>query len=129
MTDASMTPDGHYAVVRTYLDATVYDVRDDFAKVGTLTLPTQPQGETIAVEPAGTSVLVGSEGVGEPLYRLPLVTPEAVEPAEDAPIAPDADEIDAAFGPFGAATLPVLLGATFVCLLAGSLLLLRRRRR
>ena len=128
VTDASMTPDGHYAVVRTYLDATLYDVGDDFAEVGSLTLPNQPQGETIAVEPDGTSVLVGSEGVGEPLHRLPLVTPEPVEPAATAPAAPAADDVDAAFGPFGSATLPVLLGVTFVCLLAGSLLLARRRR-
>lgn len=128
VTDASMTPDGQYAVVRTYLDATLYDVRDDFAKVGSLALPTQPQGETIAVEPAGTSVIVGSEGVGESLYRLPLVTPEPVEPAPTAPTAPAADDVDAAFGPLGSATLPVLLGVTFVCLLAGSLLLVRRRR-
>lgn len=125
VTDAALTPDGHYAVVRTYLDATVYDVRDDFTKVGSVTLPTQPQGETIAVEPEGTSILVGSEGVGEPLYRLPLVTPEPVEPAVAAPAVED---VDAAFGPFGSATLPVLLGLTLVCLLAGSLLLARRRR-
>lgn len=128
VTDAAVTPDGHYAVVRTYLDATIYDVRDDFAKVGSVTLPTQPQGETLAVEPEGTSLLVGSEGVGEPLYRLPLVTPEPVEPADVAPADEVADDVDAAFGPFGSATLPVLLAATVVCLLAGSLLLARRRR-
>lgn len=128
VTDASVTPDGHYAVVRTYLDATLYDVRDDFAKVGSITLPTQPQGETVAVDPDGTSLLVGSEGVGEPLYRLPLVTPEPVEPAEAASTGPAADDVDAAFGPFGSATLPVLVGVTIVCLLAGSLLLARRRR-
>lgn len=125
VTDASVTPDGHYAVVRTYLDATLYDVRDDFAKVGSITLPAQPQGETVAVDPDGTSLLVGSEGVGEPLYRLPLVTPE---PAEAASTGPAADDVDAAFGPFGSATLPVLVGVTIVCLLAGSLLLARRRR-
>ena len=128
VTDASMTPDGHYAVVRNYLDATLYDVRDDFATVGSLSLPTQPQGETMAVEPEGTSVLIGSEGVGEALYRVPLVTPEPVEPAEVAPTDEVADDVDAAFGPFGSATLPVLVGVTIVCLLAGSLLLARRRR-
>ena len=126
VTDAAMTPDGRYAVVRTYLDATLYDVRADFAAVGSISLPTQPQGETIAVEPDGTSVLVGSEGVGEPLYRVPLVTPEPVAPADAT--APASDDVDAAFGPFGSATLPVLVGVTIVCLLAGSLLLARRRR-
>ncbi|WP_229054896.1 esterase-like activity of phytase family protein [Aeromicrobium sp. Leaf350] len=125
VTDASMTPDGHYAVVRTYLGATLHDVRDDFAEVGTIQLPAQSQGETIAVEPSGTTVLVGSEGVGEPLHRLTFETPEPVEPAEVAEPSRPASESSAAEG---VPTVVWVASVTILGLFAGALLLRRRRR-
>jgi hypothetical protein len=129
VTDAAMTPDGRYAVVRTYLGATVHDVQHEFAQVGTVSIPVQPQGETIAVEPSGTSVLVGSEGVDQPLYRLPLVTPEPVEPATE-PTSAGADGTAAEDGADEGPNLLVRgIGAVaLVTLLGGALLLVRRRR-
>ena len=35
-------------------------------------LPLQPQGETLAYLPEGDAVLIGSEGAGQPLYRIDL---------------------------------------------------------
>ncbi|GAA1739801.1 hypothetical protein [Aeromicrobium alkaliterrae] len=122
VTDASITPDGHYAVVRTYLGATLYDVRDDFAQVASIELPQQPQGETLAVEPSGTTFLAGSEGVGQPLYRLALQTPEPVEAPATTPAAA---ETESTWTP---STLVWVAGATIVGLFAGALLLRRRRR-
>lgn len=93
-TDGAVTPDGRYAVVRTYLAMHLYELGDEVTKVSSTSLPPQEQGETIAVDPSGTSVLVGSEGVAQPLYRLPLETPEPVEPAvaPESQAAPAADE-------------------------------------
>lgn len=74
VTDGAALPDGRI-VLRGYADAAIYP---DPRAGGTLTpasrvsLPAQPQGETIAVVERGRAVLVGSEGVRQPLYRVAL---------------------------------------------------------
>jgi hypothetical protein len=72
-TDGVALPDGRL-VIRDYLGATVYDppAYDGKALVpqARLTVPAEPQGETMAVVDAGQAVLVGSEGVDQPLYRV-----------------------------------------------------------
>ncbi len=131
-TDGAVTPDGRYAVVRTYLAMHLYELGEEVTKVSSTTLPPQEQGETIAVDPSGTSVLVGSEGVGQPLYRLPLVTPEPVEPA----LAPEPQAAPASDGSASGESgswweRPVVLaglagGVTII--LAGALVARARRR-
>jgi hypothetical protein len=44
-----------------------------------LTLPAQPQCETVCFESSGTSVLVNSERSQQPLWRIRLPEPESVQ--------------------------------------------------
>lgn len=79
-TDGTALPDGRL-VVRGYESATTY--RWEGTKLVAqerLSLPQQPQGETIAVEPSGRSVLVGSEGARQPLWRVPVAAPVQPSP-------------------------------------------------
>lgn len=91
VTDGAALPDGRI-VLRGYGDATVYEepgrpgagdrVLEALAAVA---LPDQDQGETLAVEPGGRSVLVGSEGVGQRLWRVAV--PRAVVKEGSSPTA------------------------------------------
>lgn len=72
-TDGAFTPDGRFAVVRTYFSMTVYDAKT-WQLVRSTVLPLQQQGETLVVEPTGTSVLIGSEGKNSQLVRVALDT-------------------------------------------------------
>jgi hypothetical protein len=79
VTDAVALPDGR-VVVRDYGAAVVYRFSGGrLSRVGALDLPAQPQGETVAAERGGRSVLVGSEGVRQPLWRVAV--PGAPGPA------------------------------------------------
>jgi hypothetical protein len=89
VTDATALPDGRI-VVRDYGGAVLYQLSGSgFADAGSLDLPDQPQGETIAAEPGGRTVLVGSEGRRQPLWRVEVpgaasgsatTTPSATRP-------------------------------------------------
>lgn len=91
-TDGSFFPDGRHVVVRNYGSAYVYTF-PDLLEIGSVTLPAQPQGEGVAVDPADpTSLLLTSEGSEQPVLRVPLpdelaaaVAPEGGDdPAESA---------------------------------------------
>jgi hypothetical protein len=86
VTDASFTPDGRYVVARTYTSAYLLDVTT-WKSVRSIDLPSAEQGETLAVEGAGRSILVGSEGTASPLVRVPLEVPRA-EPSATPTTAP-----------------------------------------
>lgn len=77
VTDGSTLPDGRI-VLRGYVDASVYvdRTRNDSGldQQRTLPLPAQQQGETLTVVDGGAALLVGSEGVRQPLWRVPLGT-------------------------------------------------------
>ncbi len=75
-TDAVWTPDGRHVVVRGYGDAEVIDPATGEV-VQRLSLPEQPQGETIAVDPSGSSLVIGSEGTTSQLWRIALNLPAA----------------------------------------------------
>ncbi len=87
-TDGAFFPDGRHLVVRDYGGATVY-TWPDLAVAGTVDLPRQPQGESIAVREVDGryQVLVGSEGQRSEVLRVPLPTAlaEAVAPLPDDP--------------------------------------------
>lgn len=68
-TDASTSPDGAHLLVRNYIEVAVLDSAT-LRTERTITLPDQPQGETIAFESGGESFLVGSEGSPWDLQRL-----------------------------------------------------------
>jgi hypothetical protein len=90
VTDGGALPDGR-VVLRGYGDAVVYapPANGQMEALERLTLPQQPQGETLAVEQAGATVLVGSEGAGQPLWRVrvpgtPTSTPASTPTATGA---------------------------------------------
>ncbi|WP_375002721.1 hypothetical protein [Aeromicrobium sp. CTD01-1L150] len=70
-TDAAWTPDGRHVVVRNYGQAQVLDPATGDVEV-TFRLPEQPQGESLAVDPDGASVVIGSEGQPFQLWRVAL---------------------------------------------------------
>ncbi|TYK49679.1 hypothetical protein [Actinomadura decatromicini] len=74
-TDGAFSPDGRTCVVRTYFGARFYEVGPDGRPgktLKTIDLPMQKQGESVTYTPDGRSILVGSEGKGQPVYRIPL---------------------------------------------------------
>ena len=71
VTDAVYLPDGSALAVRSYTSLHLLDPRTWTEQLTTL-LPLQPQGETLAVAPGGTGVLVGSEGRGSRVQELAL---------------------------------------------------------
>ena len=70
VTDGTFFPDGRHVLLRTYGTASVYTF-PGFQPVGTVTLPSQPQGEGISVSSTGR-VLVSSEGVDSDVLRIHL---------------------------------------------------------
>ncbi|WP_018656065.1 hypothetical protein [Actinomadura flavalba] len=84
-TDGAFAPDGRSYVIRTYFGARVYAMSADGKpgkSLGSVALPAQKQGESITYGADGRSVLVGSEGVDQPLHRVAL--PVAVRPSPPA---------------------------------------------
>lgn len=71
VTDGAALPDGRGVVLRNYTNAYVYAL-PNWRQVGRIRLPQTQQGETLAVEPNGRSVLVGSEGNPSPIIRVAL---------------------------------------------------------
>ncbi len=69
-TDGSFFPDGQHVVIRDYTSAVVYDW-PSLQPVGSFRLPSQRQGEGIAVAADG-KVYVSSEGPRAPVLDVPL---------------------------------------------------------
>ena len=75
VTDGAIAPDGQQVALRSYAYLYLYDAADVLSGDGggdRYTLPRQPQGESLAYAKNSQSVLVGSEGVGTPLYEVTL---------------------------------------------------------
>ncbi|MEO6472157.1 MAG: hypothetical protein ABIR57_09505, partial [Aeromicrobium sp.] len=81
VTDGAITADGRFAIIRTYVAMSVYDVKTWKLRRTTF-LPPQKQGETLAGEPGGKTVLIGSEGKHSQLLRVALDTSQAPVPTE-----------------------------------------------
>lgn len=71
VTDAAWLVPGRIALVRTYLAVTAYQL-PAWRAIASFGLPHQQQGESLAVEPGGDDVLVGSEGTDSPVWRVGL---------------------------------------------------------
>ena len=74
-TDGAFSPDGRTCVIRTYFGARLYSVGRDGRPgktLKTIDLPLQKQGESVTYTPDGRSLLVGSEGTDQPVYKVPL---------------------------------------------------------
>ncbi|MCW2800246.1 MAG: hypothetical protein JWQ70_1718 [Aeromicrobium sp.] len=74
VTDGTFTTDGAYAVLRNYGAIYVLDPKT-WTSLHNEDSPLEPQGESIAAEASGRSLLVGSEGVDSELIRVPYVKP------------------------------------------------------
>ncbi len=78
LTDGALSPDGTQVALRSYTSLFLYDAKAFLSKgtdgdAGTVyPLPLQPQGETLAYQRDGQGVLVGSEGVEQPIYAIGL---------------------------------------------------------
>jgi hypothetical protein len=80
--DASFTPDGRYALVKTATGVVAYDVTS-WKPVNSFQTPGLDKGESLTVEPGGRSILLGSEGDDSPIVRVTL--PSALAPATATP--------------------------------------------
>ncbi|GAA4683493.1 hypothetical protein GCM10023226_20820 [Nocardioides nanhaiensis] len=99
LTDGAFFPDGQHVVVRTYVGAAVY-TWPGLREVGQLRLPSQEQGEAIAVAPDGR-VFVSTEGAGSAVHRVAVppelaavVTPPAAPSPSPSPSATGATPRD-----------------------------------
>jgi hypothetical protein len=79
ITGGAVSPDGRFAVLRTYADAFEFDVSggDVVAavtkgKARPIALPDEPQGESVAYTADGTALLTVSEGSDPVIRRYPL---------------------------------------------------------
>jgi hypothetical protein len=85
ITGGAVSPDGRFAVLRTYADAFEFDVSggDVVAAVTTgraraVAMPDEPQGESVAYTADGTALLTVSEGSDPVILRYPLPGRRAV---------------------------------------------------
>jgi hypothetical protein len=69
-TDGAFAPDGRTFVIRTYFGATIYTAPG--RRLTNVSLPAQPQGESITYTLDGRSLLVGSEGDHQPVWKVPV---------------------------------------------------------
>jgi hypothetical protein len=83
-TDGVMSADGRHALLRTYSDVDVYDAKS-WKTLRSDVTPSQPQGESIAIERSQKSYLIGSEGADSELIRMPVTVPTASAPAPSTP--------------------------------------------
>jgi hypothetical protein len=83
-TDGAFSPDGRTFVIRGYWDAVIYRAPDK--KLADVSIPGQKQGEGITFTADGRSLLLSSEGVGEPLWQVPV--PANALPSRTSPAAP-----------------------------------------
>ena len=131
VTDGAFLPSGRGFVLRDYQQAHVYT--GPRRRVGSFDLPLQFQGESLTVSSDGRSLLVGSEGPGSELWRVPLpasilprVTPTTRAPAGTG--SPAATGAPAATGWRWGVT-PVLAVAVGVLVVLVAAILLGRRPR
>lgn len=111
--DGTFTRDGQRALVETADAIVVYDPTT-WTSIGAFDKPAGlPKGESMAVQPTGTSLLLGTEGANSPLISVPLpayaiasATPAPVDPV--APVDPTQPTANAQATP--AAPLDTLAG-------------------
>lgn len=121
-TDGAFSPDGRTFVIRGYWDAVIYSAsRTELARV---VVPHQKQGEGVTYSADGGSLLFGSEGLGQPLWRVPLPE-EARPPRPGATARPAPATRPSRGGGMGTKTLGVLAVGGLV--LAGVVVFARRR--
>jgi hypothetical protein len=77
VSDATFTPDGRFALMKTATGVVAYDVKT-WQAINSFETPGLDKGESLTVEPGGRSILMGSEGDDSPIVRMTL--PAALAP-------------------------------------------------
>ncbi|MEU3458449.1 hypothetical protein ABZ721_00650 [Streptomyces sp. NPDC006733] len=73
VTDGSFSPDGTRLVLRGYFWATAWRWSGEApTKIGSLDVPMQRQGESVAFTPDGRALMYGSEGKNSEVWKAPL---------------------------------------------------------
>lgn len=127
--DGAFSIDGSQALIRTRESVFVYDPKT-WKQVDQISVPKVEQGETIAMEPDGTSFLIGSEGKNSPLIRVAFgteATDSPTPPAEQEPTAQEPAEEPVEEG----VTIPVYLVVAIAAVVVLALVafwVARRRR-
>ncbi len=86
VTDGAFSPDGSRLLLRGYFGATDYRWRGGRPRLlDTVDLPAQPQGESVTYTPDGRALMVGSEGAGSRVWRVPLTGADLPD-ADTAPV-------------------------------------------
>lgn len=101
VTDGTFLADGRL-VLRSYSSMMLFEnpagASDVLQPLATMLLPSQTQGESVTVGTGGTSLLIGSEGVRQPLLRVEMPS-DAIQPVAEDP--PTTAAASAAAGPGG----------------------------
>lgn len=118
ITDGAFTPDGKHALLRDLGTVRAYDA-ETWEQTSIAELPKQEQGETLAMEASGDTILVGSEGENSQLFRVRFSV--VGDPNATPPSAPSNDDGSSAMGTFW------LIGA-FVIVAGVCIVVVRRRR-
>ncbi|TCI99017.1 hypothetical protein [Aeromicrobium sp. IC_218] len=128
VTDATAVPESDRVVLRTYVSLVVLDA--DWRPVTSLRAPVTRQGETVAAEPSGRSVLVGSEGTSQPLWRVALPASDA-EGTADVVAAPGSEPVSETASAYPVETRDVVVAAAVAAgvLVVVALLVVGLRRR
>ncbi len=112
ITDSTYTTDGKYAVLRNYTSMYLVDSTNG-AILNYAPTPKQKQGETITAEP--DALVIGSEGRGSKLLRVPIPDPKPTSvPTPAAAVEPEPESIEPMIIVFVAAGAAVVLGVGVV---------------
>jgi hypothetical protein len=118
-TDGTFMPDGKTVVLRTYIDVATMTWGDAPALVARAGTPVA-QGESVAVGPLGTDILVGSEGKSSPVYQMaaPAKPTAAKPPAATNPAATPKPAANASTEPKKSHSLRwIVVGAALLALI------------
>ncbi|WP_344217949.1 hypothetical protein [Kribbella sancticallisti] len=95
ITDGTFLPDGKSVVLRTYLDVATVTWGETPTVVARAATQIA-QGESVAIGPTGSEILVGSEGRGSAVYQLPIPAKAAAAPKPTAAATPKPAAADSA---------------------------------
>jgi len=143
VSDATFTPDGRFALLKTATGVVAYDVKT-WRAINSFETPGLDKGESLTVEPGGRSILMGSEGDDSPIVRMSLPAPlTPVAATTPAPSSSGSQGSSAALPPVGPVapnvtpaepanvTVPTLvaIGGLGVIIAAATVVRAARRRR
>ncbi len=118
-TDATFLPGGHLAVVRTYVGAGIYSY-PSWRLLRSVSLPPQPQGESVAAPSGGRVLWVGSEGLHSAVLAVRLPRLPTQSPTSQPGGPPPNPSASTSPGLTGGGTVAAGLSIAAVALIAGA---------